>query len=131
MSNYLFEGDFKNPQTRVNVKLLLVHFQDENNIHIIFSPHLDLSGYGNDLEEAKQSFEIALEDFVDYTMKKKTIRKVLTKLGWKVKGKSRIPKRILAPSIASVIKDNEYVSEVFDKYKVNTYHQDVQLPIVA
>jgi len=117
MSNYLFEGDYKNPRAKVNVKLLLIHFQDENDIHFIFSPHLDLSGSGNSVEEAKRSFEIAMEDFVDYTVKKKTIGKVLTKLGWKIKGKSRVPKKVLAPSIASVIKDNEYVSEVFDKYR--------------
>ncbi len=131
MSNYLFEGDYKNPRAKVNVKLLLIHFQDENDIHFIFSPHLDLSGYGNSVEEAKRSFEIAMEDFVDYTVKKKTIGKVLTKLGWKIKGKSRVPKKVLAPSIASVIKDNEYVSEVFDKYQVNTFHKEVELPFVA
>ncbi len=131
MSNYLFEGDYKNPRAKVNVKLLLIHFQDENDIHFIFSPHLDLSGYGNSVEEAKRSFEIAMEDFVDYTVKKKTIGKVLTKLGWKIKGKSRVPKKVLAPSIASVIKDNEYVSEVFDKYQVNTFHKEVVLPFVA
>jgi len=26
------------------------------------------------------------------------------------------PKKVIAPSITSVIKDNEYVSEIFDKY---------------
>jgi hypothetical protein len=131
MSNYLFQGDYKNSKTVVTVKLLLVHFQDENSIHFIFSPHLDLSGYGNDLEEAKQSFEIALADFIDYTVKKKTLGKVLAKLGWKIKGESRLPKKLLAPSIASVIKDNKYVAEVFDKYQVNTFHEEVQLPAIA
>ena len=131
MSNYLVQGDYKNNQTVINVRLVLVHFQDENNIHFIFSPHLDLSGYGNNLEEAKQSFEFAFEDFIDYTVKKKTFGKVLTKLGWKVKGESQFPKKVLAPSIASVIKNNKYVSEVFDKYQVNTFHEEVQLPAIA
>jgi hypothetical protein len=27
-----------------------------------------------------------------------------------------------------VIKDNRYVSDIFDKYQVNTYHKEVELP---
>lgn len=131
MSNYLFEADYKNNQATVNVKLFLAHFQDENGTHIIFSPHLDLSGYGNSLEEAKESFNIAFEDFVDYTLKKKTLGKVLRNLGWKLKGNQKLPKKVLAPSISSIIRENDYVSEIFDKYNVNTFHQDVQLPLHA
>jgi hypothetical protein len=62
-------------------------------------------------------------------MKKKTIAKVLTGLGWELKGSEKRPKKILAPSITSVINDNKYVSEIFDKYPVNTYHQEVGLPV--
>jgi hypothetical protein len=54
--------------------------------------------------------------------------KVLTSLGWELKGSAKKPKKVLAPSITSVIKENEYVSEIFDKYPVNTYHQEVGLP---
>jgi hypothetical protein len=81
--------------------------------------------------EAKKSFEIVLEDFVDYTLKKKTLGKVLSDLGWDLKGSTKIPKEVLAPSIASVIKENEYISEIFDKYSVNTYHQEVGLPALV
>ena len=112
----------------IKVQLLLFHFTDENSVHFIYSPHLDLTGYGTDPAEAKRSFEIVLEDFIDYTLKKKTLAKVLTELGWTLKGSAKKPKRILAPSITSVIKDNKYVSEIFDKYPVNTYHQEVGLP---
>jgi hypothetical protein len=128
MGQYIFEGKFQNKLERVKVKLLLFHFKDENNIHFIYSPHLDLTGYADNLEEARKSFEIVFEDFVDYTLKKKTLGKVLTDLGWEIKGSARKPKKVLAPAIMSVIKDNEYVSEIFDKYSVNTYHQEVGLP---
>jgi len=114
----------------VKVKLLLFHFEDENKIHFIYSPHLDLTGYGKRLEEARKSFEIVFEDFVDYTLKKKTLGKVLTDLGWQLKGSAQRPKKVMAPSITSVIKDNKYVSEIFDKYPVNTYHQEVGLPVI-
>ena len=128
MAQYIFEGGYTNEKGNVIVRLLLFHFEDENMIHFIYSPHMDLTGYGNDIVEAKKSFEIVLEDFVDYTLKKKTLGKVLSNLGWELKGSAKKPKKILAPSITSVIKENKYVSEIFDKYPVNTYHQEVGLP---
>ncbi len=129
MAEYIFESEYKNKSRLVKVKLFLVHFEDENNIHIIYSPHLDLSGYGDSLKEAKKSFKIVYEDFIDYTLKKKTIAKVLTDLGWELKGSVKRPKKIIAPSVTSVISENEYVSEIFDKYPVNTFHQDVNIPV--
>jgi len=81
MAPYIFKGGFENKAGSIKVMLLLFHFEDENKVHFIYSPHLDLTGYGNNKEEAKNSFEIVFEDFVDYTLKKKTLSKVLTDLG--------------------------------------------------
>jgi hypothetical protein len=106
----------------------LIHFKDEKDINFIYSPHLDLTGYGKSFEDARKSFDIVLEDFIDYTINKKTIGKVLLKLGWNVKGAVKKPKKVIAPSIASVIGDNDYVSDIFDKYQVKTYHEKVKLP---
>jgi hypothetical protein len=131
MAQYIFEGGYKNKSGNVIVMLLLFHFEDEKKIHFIYSPHLDLTGYGNNIKEAKKSFEIVFEDFIDYTLKKRTLGKVLSNLGWELKGSTKKPKKVIAPSITSVIKDNEYVSEIFDKYPVNTYHQEVGLPAFA
>lgn len=131
MEEYLFEGSYKSTSKRVRVKLLLAHFKDENNVHFIYSPHLDLTGYGKSLAEAKKSFKIVFEDFVDYTLKKKTLGKVLTNLGWDLKGSIKKPRRVIAPSITSVIADNDYVSDIFDNYNVNTYHEEVGIPEMA
>ncbi len=131
MAEYFFQGGYKNKAGEVRVNLLLIHFKDESNIHFIYSPHLDLSGYGKNLKGAKKSFEIVFEDFVDYTLKKRTLGKILTNLGWEVKGTLKKPKKVLAPSIVSVISQNDYVSEIFDKYPVNTFHQEVGIPALA
>ena len=128
MAQYIFEGDIKNIKGYVKVRLLLLHFRDENMIHFIYSPHLDLTGYGNSEEEAKKSFEIVLEDFIDYTLKKKTLGKVLSGLGWEIKGSAKKPRKMIVPSIKTVIEKNKYVSDIFDKYPVNTFHQEVGLP---
>jgi hypothetical protein len=131
MSKYLFEGNFNNKVSTIKVQLLLIHFKDEAEVHFIYSPHLDLTGYGNSIEDAKYSFEIALEDFIDYTLKKKTMGKVLKSLGWSIKGTVKRPKNVVAPSITTVIGKNEYVSEIFDKYPVDTFHKEVGLPAYA
>ena len=90
MSQYIFEGKYQNSSSSVKVRLLLFQFKDENNVHFIYSPHLDFSGYGKNPEEAGKSFGIVFEDFIDYTLKKKTLSKVLTELGW---GIQRIDKQ--------------------------------------
>ncbi len=131
MSQYIFEGKYEKSAGEIKVKLFLIHFIDENGIHLIFSPHLDITGYGNTIEDARSSFEIVLEDFVDYTLKEKTLGKVLSNLGWKIDEIHKNPRRLLAPSITSVIKDNQYVSDIFDKYQVNTFHQEVGIPAVV
>lgn len=125
----IFEGKYQNKSTGIKVRLLLVHFQDEHKVHFVYSPHLDLTGYGNNITEAKKSFGIVFEDFIDYTIKEKTIEKVLTGLGWELKETENHQAHILAPSITSIINDNEYVSEIFDKYPVNTFHKEVGLPV--
>ena len=131
MANYLFEGSYKNIGGNVVVRLLLVHFQDEKGVHFVYSPHLDLTGYGNSYGEAKKSFKITMEDFVDYTVKKKTIGKVVTELGWKVKGSIKKPGKVIAPSISSIIGKNDHISEIFDKYPANTFHEEVGIPAHA
>ena len=131
MAQYIFKKNFQNKSGDVKVKLLLIHFEDENHIQFIYSPHLDLTGYGKDITAAKDSFELVFEDFVDYTLKKKTIGKVLEKLGWSIKGTTKKPKKILAPSIATIIKENKYVSEIFDTYPVNTFHQEIGIPVLV
>ncbi|MDD2965804.1 MAG: hypothetical protein PHU33_17825 [Bacteroidales bacterium] len=131
MANYIYSADINNSNAKVRINLFLIHFQDENNIHFIFSPHLDLTGYGYNLREAKKSFNIALDDFMSYTINKKTLSKVLTGLGWKVKGSTRKPAKILAPSITSVIANNRHVSDIFDNHNAKTFHQEVEFPAMV
>lgn len=129
MAKYIFEGDYKNKSGNVKVNLLLIHFEDENSIHFIYAPHLDLTGYGNNLKEAKQSFKIVFEDFIDYTLENKTINNVLMNLGWDLKNNpQKKKKRVIAPSFMSLALENKYISELFDNYPINTYHQEVGIP---
>lgn len=131
MKEYLFEGKPLTKADGIEVDLLMIHFKDEDDIHFIYRPHLDLTGYGNNLSEATTSFENALEDFIDYTVKKRTLGSVMSKLGWQARDSAKKPKMMLAPSITSVIGSNQHVSDIFDKYPVETFHKKVGMPAFA
>ncbi len=122
MGKIIVGGEFENNKEKVVFRLLLISFKDENNVHFVYSPHLDLTGYGNSEEDAKSSFEIVLEDFIDYTSKKKTLHKVLTTLGWKVKSKK---------AYMPEIKINKQTSEIINKYNTHTFHKEVGIPVYA
>ena len=128
MKNSVFE--IRN--NTIKVRLLLFHFTDELGIHFIYSPHLDLTGYGYSQEESEKSFNLVLEDFLDYTIKKDTLSDLLKKLGWKQR-QSSLKKSVesLAPSITTVIVNKKYVAEIFDKYPLNTYYQEVELSVAV
>ena len=116
----------------VKVRILLFHFADERGVHFIYSPHLDITGYGYTLKDAKKSFEVVFADFLDYTLKKATLGSLLKKLGWKQqKGSVKKPVRSLAPSITTVIANNKHIAEIFDKYPLHTYYQEVDLPLAV
>jgi hypothetical protein len=118
--------------SRVKVRILLFHFIDEHGVHFIYSPHLDITGYGYTLKDAKKSFEVVFADFLDYTLKKATLGSLLKKLGWKQqKGSVKKPVRSLAPSITTVIANNKHIAEIFDKYPLHTYYQEVDLPLAV
>ena len=72
----------------VNINLNILSFE-EAGIYYVYSPALDLTGYGNSEIEAKNSFQVMLEKFIHYTENKKTVYKELERLGWTVNTKKK------------------------------------------
>ncbi|OFX26983.1 MAG: hypothetical protein A2033_15930 [Bacteroidetes bacterium GWA2_31_9] len=112
---------------KINVGLSLVEFK-ENNITIIYSPALDLSGYGNNTDEARQSFEVSLREFLKYTTSKSTLNEVLMNLGWTINGSSTKPK-YRPPLDTELISKNETYSEIINKKNYSVSRQYVDLEI--
>jgi len=79
-----FKGKVKKGLVTVNVSVPLLSFKEDDTF-IVYSPALDVSGYGDTEEEARKSFELTLEEFINYTINKKTFQSELTRLGWKIK----------------------------------------------
>ncbi|HON53773.1 MAG TPA: hypothetical protein PLS12_11235, partial [Bacteroidales bacterium] len=64
-------AQYKMSNKKYMVTLSLIKFK-EDKAAIIYSPALDLSGYGNTFEDAKKSFSTTLQEFIKYTHNKRT-----------------------------------------------------------
>lgn len=86
------------------IKALLDLFSyKEGNVRIVYSPALDLSGYGNTLEEAKRSFEVTIKEYLRYCVENGTLDADLVQHGWK---KVASEPDYQSPDIVSLIKTN-------------------------
>jgi len=55
---------------------------EEDGQWIAYCPHLEVSSYGDNEEEARAAFEEALEIFFEETVSRGTLEKELVSLGW-------------------------------------------------
>ena len=125
MAKIQFKGSIKDTRNIHQFELSLFSFIDEG-VRIIYSPALDLSGYGKTVAEAKVSFELTLEEFVSYTSNKNSLQKELKRLGWEIKKKS---KPYSAPELSSMLQKNDYLANIFETKDFKKYNETVALPI--
>ena len=83
MTKLNFKGSLPIEDQHIETGLSLLQFM-ESNVIIIYSPALDLSGSGYDLNEAKASFWETLSEFMRYGVKKGALLAELKRLGWNV-----------------------------------------------
>jgi hypothetical protein len=80
MEDLAFNATYKSKTGIVEIGLNLFQFK-EDGIQFIYSPDLDLTGYGKTIREARRSFEESLAEFITYTIRKKTLDKELKNTG--------------------------------------------------
>lgn len=124
MSNLRFEGDIGLVDKRYFVSLSLIEFK-EDDVTIVYSPALDLSGYGYSSEEAKNSFNIALHEFLRYTSNKNTVNDILKDLGWKIKGSKKNPK-YQPPLNTELVNKNALYSDILNSKNYKVFNEDVE-----
>jgi len=124
MSNLHLSADLGFGNGKYLVGLSLIEFKEED-VTIIYSPALDLSGYGSSKEEAKKSFEEALHEFFRYTNNKKTLDKLLKGLGWTVKGSKKRPK-FNPPKDSELISKNPLYSEIVNEKDYTVSRENVE-----
>lgn len=125
MAKARFKGTFNQGKYLITISVSL-YIWDEDGITFVYSPALDITGYGNTEEEAKKSFRITLDEFVNYTHKKKTIFDELESLGWAV---NRKKKRLHAPDLEELRTDNDTFRDLLRKKNLRSENQNVELAL--
>jgi len=75
---------------------LQVIFLKEGAHVIAYAPALDLSAFGDTIEEAKEAFTEAVEIFIDDLVSRGTLSEVLEGLGWERGANAWIPPTIIS-----------------------------------
>lgn len=120
---------FINNAGTVTANISMLSFK-EGETFIIYTPQLDISGYGNTYAEALTSFEQSLEMFLDYTTNKQTLYKVLSDLGWTLaKGTEKKQKKISAPLLSQLITKNDYLADLLNNQSLQTSNKEVLIPV--
>lgn len=123
------QATFNNEADNVNVKVVVLYFM-EKDVHIVYSPHLDVSGYGKTEADAKSSFNLCLGEFLDYSTKKKSLHNELVKLGWTLKsGTAKKPRKIVAPSFDELIQQSESLKEIVNTRNFSKSLKQVSIPV--
>ncbi|MES2765572.1 MAG: hypothetical protein V4642_06885 [Bacteroidota bacterium] len=125
MAHVAVKADF--PQHGLTVKLSLFTFIEEN-VHVVYSPALDLYGYGNDEHEARHSFEVALQEYILHTAEHKTLDKDLKKYGWTIDKKHGA---LQSPDVSTLLQKNSVFKNFVNTHAFKKFDVSVQLPAVA
>lgn len=112
---------------KFHVGLSLVEFYEED-VVIIYSPALDLSGYGYSVEEAKNSFSESLQEFFRYTHNKNTLDTVLKNLGWSIKGTKKKP-TFKPPLDSDLVSSNSLYNEIVNNKSYRVSRQNVEFAL--
>jgi len=126
MKRKSIEISFSNENNHVKMGLTLFSFE-EDNVFFVYSPALDVIGYGNDLKEAEVSFQLTLDEFLRYTNNKKTFNDELKRLGWVVGSNKK--RKIKAPSMSELLRDNEYLADIIKNPTHKVEERDVLIPV--
>ena len=125
MSKARFQTTYNKGKYNINISLSIYNWK-EDGIYYIYSPALDITGYGHKVEEAKKSFKQTLAEFVTYTDNKRTIFDELEHLGWTV---NRKKKRVHAPDMEDLLDDNDSLKEIITKTGVQRIKQNIELSL--
>lgn len=126
-TNTSITGDWQQANNMIKVKLSMIFFEEDGS-RIVYCPALDLSGYGNNENEAFESFETTLGEYFSYTVNKGTLAKDLNRMGWKVKSRY---KKMTPPSMQHLLNENKNFSKIFNNHPYRKFDQMIDIPSVA
>ncbi|GAA4013741.1 hypothetical protein GCM10022408_28570 [Hymenobacter fastidiosus] len=130
MAKLKYRGTVKSPDGKVmEVGLSLLSYREEE-LHVIFSPALDMFGYGHSDKEARASFDETLQEFLRYTRNKGSLQDELLRLGWKLAGRAT-SRTYKAPEFSRLLRQNDQLQDIVNHKDFRKYDRKVELPVLA
>lgn len=123
MEKFNFKAEHLTQDSTINVELTLISFTEEN-MFFVYCPALDLTGYGDNEKDAKNSFSQTLKMYLNYTTENKTFIKDLTVHGWTVKNR----KRLKSPDFDFLLQHNKQFKRIVNKRDFSKYKEEIKLP---
>jgi hypothetical protein len=108
-----------NKNSNIETELEVFLFE-EDGIWVSYCPALEVSSYGDNMDDAKDAFEDAVKIFFEETTKKGTLGQCLKQLGWEVKESPSLICNKPKLSISSLIEN------IGKKYQ--QYNEKVEIP---
>src|SRR5688572_6970816 len=107
-SSHLADNNHDAPK-KIEMSLPVLVFEDDQCTFIAYIPWLDLSGYGSTIDEAKESIDIVLNDYLAYAIENNTLQKDLLDHGFTYNSEDH---SINAPDWVQALKDNPELAGV-------------------
>ncbi len=120
-----FIGKLFSKTRQVEVRVDLIEYQ-EDGIHYVFSPALDLVGYGETPKKARESWETVLSEYFRYAMNKNTLEEDLRSRGWKQNKNDYQP-----PAFDWLLLHNQDLSEVYNKHDFRKVSSPIKVPLAC
>ncbi len=127
MAHFHLITNLKTNTDKYHIGLSLIEFI-EDGVTIVYSPALDLSGYGNNETEAKQSFTEAIDEFFRYTSEKNTFDKVLINLGWTINGSEK-KLEFNPPKDSDLVASNSLYNEIVNNKSYKVSRQELEFSL--
>ena len=89
---------------------------------------LDVSGYGKNEKQAIESLKVSVEEYLRYTLHKKTLLEDLRAHGWTIKKKTR---PFIVPELTDILSKNEYLHDIVNNKPYRMDRMNVNMPQCA
>ena len=127
MKNKIF-GSWTDGEKVIDVNLQVIIFT-EDKTHIVYCPALNLTGYGETVPQAEESFRIVLNEYFNYTSNKKTLAEDLKDMGWKIRKDMKKP--ATPPTMSELLQQNDEFRNIFDNYDYKKVSTSIRMPILV
>ncbi|MCM1517769.1 MAG: hypothetical protein NC117_03930 [Pseudoflavonifractor sp.] len=121
-------NEIRNTPVGMSVKLDVYIFK-EDGVVIAYSPALDLCGSGYTDSEARQSFHIAVTEYLDFGISHKTLVADLRAHGWRVR--SLRQRKMASPSFDTLLRINDTFRDILENKDYRKESQPMPLPVIA